>query len=341
MSTPPDITGFRKRLFIRMMLVVCGVTGLALWTTQQNVSSDARQRLQQAFHDEIASLHRTRDVRHAALVERSRSLARKPRIHAALEDNALDLLYPNAVDELRDVMEVDPDHPLQARFYRFLDPAGKVIPAPPEVDAGKLTESEEAKLSLARVPDVQQDGYLTRESGVDEIIAAPIISTETHEVIASIVLGFKAFDLNGQDPSLKSGIWTEGRLFLPNESAAGNAELAVTIRATPTGSLSEASIGGEPHLVISQLLNPGSLFPPAYEVSAFPMAEALEHQRSLRWQILGAGTVLLLGAGFASHLIARRLAVPVEQLVESSARSEVQREEAEAALAKAKAKITG
>ncbi|MEO5713448.1 MAG: HAMP domain-containing sensor histidine kinase [Luteolibacter sp.] len=333
MSAPPDITGFRKRLFIRMMLVVCGVTALALWATQRNVSRDAGQRLRQAFHDEIASLHRTRDVRHAALVERSRSLARRPRIHAALEDNALDLLYPNAEDELRDVMEADPDHPLQARFYRFLDPAGKVIPAPPEIDAGKLSEGEEAKLSLAKVPDVQQDGYLTGDGGVDEIIAAPIISTDTHEVIASIVLGFKPFDLNGQDPSLKSGIWTDGRLFLPNASAEGNAQLAAAISSAPTDSLFEASIGGQPHLVISQLLNPGSLFPPAYEVCVFPMAEALEHQRSLRWQILGAGALLLLGAGIASHLISRRLAVPVEQLAESSARSEVQREVAEAALA--------
>jgi hypothetical protein len=29
----------------------------------------------------------------------------KPRIHAALEDNALDLLYPSAKDELRDLMD--------------------------------------------------------------------------------------------------------------------------------------------------------------------------------------------------------------------------------------------
>ncbi len=315
------------------MVVVCAVTALALWMTQQNISRDAQERLRQAFHDRIASLHRTRDVRHAALVERSRSLARKPRIHAALEDNALDLLYPNAEDELHDVMEADPDHPLQARFYRFLDSTGKVIPAPPDIDAGKLSGSEEADLSLAMLPNNQQDGYLARDGGVDEIIAAPIISTDTHEVISSIVLGFKPYDINSRDPSLKSGIWTGGRLFLPGTSAEGNAQLAGAISRAPTDTLFEASISGEPHLVISQLLNPGSLFPPAHEVSVFPMAEALERQQHLRWRILGAGALLLVGAGVASHLMARRLAVPVEQLAENSARSEMQREEAEAALA--------
>ena len=38
---------------------------------------------------------------HAALAELCRSLVRKPRIHAALEDNALDLLYPAAPSSRR------------------------------------------------------------------------------------------------------------------------------------------------------------------------------------------------------------------------------------------------
>jgi hypothetical protein len=37
--------------------------------------------------------------------KRGRDLAKRPRIHAALEDNALDLLYPSARDELRDLVE--------------------------------------------------------------------------------------------------------------------------------------------------------------------------------------------------------------------------------------------
>ena len=49
------------------------------------------------------TLHNVHEIRQAALAERCRALVRKPRIHAALEDNALDLLYPSAKDELRDI----------------------------------------------------------------------------------------------------------------------------------------------------------------------------------------------------------------------------------------------
>ena len=102
MTAPPSITGFRLRVLLGMMLVVCAVTALALWSAQQKFTTEVQQQLQSAFQGQIASLHQAWELRHAALVERSRALARKPRLHAALEDNALDLLYPNAEDELRD-----------------------------------------------------------------------------------------------------------------------------------------------------------------------------------------------------------------------------------------------
>ncbi len=109
MNAASSITGFRLRVLFGIMLVVGAFTALALWIAQQQVTQDARQQLEKVFQNEVASLDRARAVRHAALVERSRSLVRKPRIHAALEDDALDLLYPNAEDELRDVMEGDAD----------------------------------------------------------------------------------------------------------------------------------------------------------------------------------------------------------------------------------------
>jgi signal transduction histidine kinase len=331
-SDAPSITGFRLRLLFGMMLVICAVTALALWIAQHKVTANAREQLQQSFQGEIAGLHRAWAVRHAALVERSRALARKPRIHAALEDNALDLLYPNAEDELRDLMAGDPDNPLQARFYRFLGADAKVIAAPAEVDAGNLGGDEEAKLSLAKLPDTQQIGYLTHDGAMNEIIAAPIISTETQEVIASLVLGFKPYDINGQNLAMKAGIWTNGQLFLPAASAEENLKLTTVLRRSPAGSQVELTIDGVPHLVFSQLLNPDSLFPPAYEVCVYSLADAMTYQQRLRWQIVGTGVLLLLGAGAASHLVAGKLAVPVEQLAVTSARDSVRRVEAEAAL---------
>src|SRR4030095_8487321 len=119
---------FRAKLFVAMMLLVSTITALGLYLAQRKVAAETEHDLRRDFHSDLASLHGVQEVRHAALAERCRALVRRPRIHAALEDNALDLLYLSARDELRDVME-DPDesspdlaeHALQARFYRFLN----------------------------------------------------------------------------------------------------------------------------------------------------------------------------------------------------------------------------
>ena len=50
-------------------------------------------------------MHKLEELRHAALADRCNALVAKPRIHAAIEDDAIDLLYPSAKDELRDLME--------------------------------------------------------------------------------------------------------------------------------------------------------------------------------------------------------------------------------------------
>ena len=317
-----------------MMLVVGTVTGLALWVAQRRLAADVQEQLRQVFKGELTSLQRAREVRRAALMERSRSLVRKPRIHAALEDDALDLLYPNAVDELSDVMEGDADaeHPLRARFYRFLTAAGKVIPAPSNIDAGKLNPLEESRLSLGAGTGSLQVGYFHRDGGVDEVIAAPIISTETSEVIASIVLGFKPFDVSGQGLAMKAGIWTDGQLYMADASDDTRQALSILLKELPEGSSAEMKIDGVPHLVFSQLLNPGSTFPPAHEACVYSLADAQRRRNQLTWQIISIGALVLAGAGGASHLLAGRLSRPVEQLAEFSASNQVRREKAEAAL---------
>src|ERR1044071_5169027 len=118
-----------------MMIVVASITALGLYFEQRNLAAQAARDLQQQFENELAALHNIHDIRHAALAERCRALVSKPRIHAALEDNALDLLYPSARDELRDIMQdranPQPDQISgvpHATFYRFLDGNGTVLP---------------------------------------------------------------------------------------------------------------------------------------------------------------------------------------------------------------------
>lgn len=318
-----------------MMLVVCVLTAAVLYVMQHKVAADAERADRAAYESELAATLRVHELRRAALTERCHALVRRPRIHAALEDNALDLLYPSARDELLDVLSPTDgsasSFALHATFYRFLDASGAVITPPEDEEVGKLTHDEEARLALKTIPTTPQIGYLARADRVDEVVASPIISTETNEVIAALVLGFKPGAREGS--AMRSGIWLEDKLFVGGMDAElcqrATEQLRDVVGTKPS---IEVSVGGEVHRAFFTLLNPGSAFAPAYEVSCFSLTASLAQQRHLRWQILGAGVLMLLGAGAASHVIAGRLSKPVEQLAVDSAHNVVRREQAEAAL---------
>jgi signal transduction histidine kinase len=343
------VASFRTRLLVAMMLVASLVAAAGLLFAQRNVDANVRRDFQREFQGELALLHAAQDMRHAVLAERCRALARRPRIHAALEDGALDLLYPSARDELLDVMDGggaafrEPGaYALNARYYRFLDTKGRVIAPPNAKDVGELGPGDESRLSLAALPDGPQNGYMRRGEGtaaqtIDEVMAMPIISSENGESISAIVLGFKPADPVGGKGGIRSGILLDGRLDLPaldapaREGLAGEAARAAAAP-DPVAGGTEVRAGGEPYLLFCKRLNPGSLFPPAYEVSIFPLADSLARRRLLAWQFAGAWTLLLLGAFAASQLVSSRLSRPVERLAVDSEENRAQRYRAEAAL---------
>ena len=337
------------RLLLAMMLVVSVVAVSTLLFTQRNLSARVRLDFESELQVEVSALHALQRFRDAALAERCRILAGKPRIHAALEDGALDLLYPSAHDELRGMMEAeDGAEPgpgnLGADFYRFLDPKGGVIDPGGASGVGRLEPAEESQLVLPRLPERPQTGYVIRGAAtlpetVDEVIAMPIVSTEDGETISAMVLGFRPPALGSEGPGarVKNGIWTGGRLILPGfpaaacEQAAAEITRAIANAGAGHGSF-EFRFGGSPYLLFFERLNAGSLYPAAYEVSVHPLAEALSSQRQLIWEFAGAGALALLAAFIASEVISRRLSAPVERLVIDSRESREHWERAEAAL---------
>jgi signal transduction histidine kinase len=343
------IARFRTRLFTAMMVVVATLTALGFYLAQRKVTADAERNLQQIFQNELSSLHKLEELRHAALADRCNALAAKSRIHAAIEDNAIDLLYPSAKDELRDLMEGEEPPPAQAaqwlhaKFYRFLDSAGAVIKPLNPYEVGELNGDTEAQLALSELPDKQQIGYVlenTQASGtaIDEVIAVPIFSTDTGEVISALVIGFKPLELEDKHTGMKSGIWTNGHLHLPALPAASQTTLNQKVadalaKSDQDENYFRVDAGGAPQLLFYKRLNPGSLFPPAYEICVYPLSYSLEELHRLRWQVGGAGALLLLGGFVASHLVALRFSVPVKKLALDSEENRAERRRAEAALA--------
>ena len=354
----PEITSFRTKLAIAMMLVVSGVTAFGIYLGQGRVTANAERDLRQTFQAELSGLDKLQELRHATLAERCRLLAEKPRIHAALEDNALDLLYPSAKDELRDLMEGGDTWSereagsLHARFCRFLDGAGAVLSPPDPKDLGALSAKTEAQLAFKTLPDKQQIGYLTEDvdladKTVDEVIAVPIFSSETGEVISALVVGFKPFEITSKRAGVevKSGIWTAGQLHMPSLSKAAQIILGNKI----TNALSKAdrvqngftvTVESVPQLLFYKRLNPDSLFPPAYEICVYSLADSISQQHRLRWQFGGVGALLLLGGFVASHFVALRFAKPVERLALDSEQNRAQRRRAEAALISTSEKLS-
>src|SRR5258705_11661320 len=338
------LASFRPRLFTASMVIVERLPALGFYLAERRVPADAERNLEQTFRTEISSMHKVEELRHAALADRCNALVAKPRIHAAIEDDAIDLLYPSAKDELRDLMEGEEPPPeqaaqsLHARFYRFLDDTGAVIKPPNPSDVGELDAATEAQLSLGKLPDKRQIGYIQSAGAIHEVIAVPIFSTDTGDLVSALVIGFKPFELENKSTGMQSGIWVDGHLHLPALAPAAQSSLNEEITPALANSDSEQNyfrveVAGAPQLLFHKRLNPESLFPPAYEICLYPLASWTAQLHRLRWQIGGAGALLLLGGFVASHFVARSMSAPVKKLALDSEENRAERERAEAALA--------
>src|SRR2546429_2314441 len=293
------VASFRPRLFTAIMVIVATLTAFGFYLAQRKVTADAERNLQENFQAELSSLHRLEELRHAALAERCDVLAAKPRIHAAMEDNAIDLLYPSAKDELRDLMEGDEPPPeqaapsLHAKFYRFLDSTGAVIKPPNPYDVGELDAKTERQLALSRLPDTQQTGYIRKntETGggtIDEVIAVPIFSSYTGDVISALVIGFKPLELEEKNAEvgMRSGVWVTGQLHLPSLPKSAQASLNEKIASAVANSDREqdnflVNVDAPPHPLFYKRLNPWSLCPSTFDICAYPFCHSICQQRLL------------------------------------------------------------
>jgi signal transduction histidine kinase len=337
---------FRVKLLVAMMLVIGALTAIAVFLVQRSATADAERNLQREFRSEAAALNRAEELRHEAFAERCRDLVLKPRLHAALEDNALDLLYPSAKDELRDVMEPDESGKdsdalaLRATFYRFLDANGAIIEPPNPDEVGRLNAAEKSQIALRKLPQTQQIGYLNRsQSGngtVEEVIALPIPSSETGEVISALLIGFKPAPIQSTGTGMRSGIWVNGQLDLASLSKTATTTLISDLASAgqnPQQNNFTISLDGHPYLLFFKLLNPDSIFPPAYQIGIYPLQNALTRQRRLRAEVIGVGVLLLAAGFFASQFAASRLSRPVQRLAIESRTHLAERRRAEESLA--------
>src|SRR6266536_5685164 len=272
-----EVRSFRTRLFTAIMVIVATLTALGFYLAQRKITADAERNLQETFKTELSSMQELEELRHATLADRCNALAGKPRIHAAIEDDAIDLLYPSAKNELRDLMEGDEPPPeqaarsLHARSYRFLDDTGAVIKPPNPYDVGGLDAATEAQLSLRKLPDTRQIGYIQSAGAIHVVIAVPIFSTDTGDLVSALVIGLKPFELENKSTGMQSGIWVDGHLHLPAFAPSAQSSLNEKVTTALGNSDSEQNyfrveVAGAPQLLFHKRLNPWVLFPLAYKI---------------------------------------------------------------------------
>ena len=80
---------------------------------------------------------------------------------------------------------------------------------------GELDPKTEAQLALSRLPDTQQIGYIrenteTDRETIDEVIAVPIFSSYTGDVISALVIGFKPLELEEKNAEVEMEKWRLG-----------------------------------------------------------------------------------------------------------------------------------
>jgi signal transduction histidine kinase len=344
---------FRTRLLAAMMVVVVPIALVSLYFAERQLVADEERKLELTFRTEIEKWRGEREMRETGLFVRTRALIRSPKLHAVLEpsDGAGNRLYDDAHEEMSTVL-LNPgagaEEPgLRSEFYRFLDPAGRIVPIPPRTTDprrrfGVLTPEEEHRLEIPHVPTSQQIGYLVYrgEEGPEklvEVVARPIPSLDIDfdDIIGVLVVGFETPPLVATpETGILRGVWLGDRLFGPSIPEETRLALENEFKRVATDRRADGSavVDGVTHRIFWEQLNPGSLYPPAFEVAAYPLTALESRRRMLRWQVAGAGVLLLLGAFGASSYLSGRLARVVTDLAEASAEDRAQRHRAEAEL---------
>jgi PAS domain S-box-containing protein len=216
----------------------------------------------------------------------------------------------------------------------------------------RLTQQLEAVGRAVSRNGVQQVGYLAPEGALGamelrEMVFTPVGGPASQQKLGVLAVGFplaetepKNFRSNGHPASgggnsgseaggialpsagsdILSGIWLDARLFSSSIPAGPLAQLekdiGVDVEAgRPVRNNFRVKIGEVPYQVYCQGINPGSPFPPAYQLCLYSLAEAGAEQQVFRRRILLSGTIALLGALALSLLISRSLAVPLQELV--------------------------
>ncbi len=202
----------------------------------------------------------------------------------------------------------------------------------------------QAKTKMTGVPATQEVTYMAfapaeGERGpppaLREVIITPVTDPATLEVIGGLVVGLPVstygesalYDLNQRDKpgELQTGLWIEDRLVSRSIPRDVQKTVSSEIRSHLDKEVGEreestVNINGVPHQMLYRCLNPDSPGPRSWQITLYSRAGLMAELAALRGGMIGFALLAFGAAVLVSWLIARRLVLPVRDLVSGTQR---------------------
>ncbi len=330
-----------------MVLLVGAVTATTSYIMQQRIREAYLKILEDQFETEVNFFSQQQEARLGTLKGPCEALAKSTAFQAALAKGDNTRLYEVANEQLQDVPLLHtgarPKAPgteessLRAgTFVRVLNASGEILRASEaRLKPGQQQVRRKLEQQLSEVQKAmdklgsQQIGLISREMGKGtnlwEMVATPIVDTNRSETLGALVVGVIYFDSAENSMSqmsqktIQSGILLDEKIHsrtIPT-NALETLTKSVVDNIKRSGKPKDTFwmiLDGTPQRVFFRQLNPGSPFPPAYQVSIYSMAEAVRMQGELRWHIFELSAAAFAGAMILSFLISHGLSVPLRQL---------------------------
>lgn len=310
---------FSVRLLLAILAVVVITTSATLLISQRQNRATYRAVVDELFTLQSASFLREQEFRHSAAAAQAARLATSVRLFAAMEERDPDL-YKIAADELR-----SGDY----AFFRLLDRDGVVLKPSVDSRAGmpQLPDSSLASLSAAAAKgsersDVQL-GFMTfadrdHTQQPYRVLTMPINSFGSHVgslVIAQLVSTTFSPSNNAGSKGVRSALVINNQLISDEIDPSTAQALQSKLDLPDSVTARVVEVGESTALYRKDVLNEGSVFPPAFLLSSISMASFDADQQDLAWRIALTGGVASLLAGVLALFLSRLLAEPVARLV--------------------------
>ncbi len=353
MTTVP-ILSFRFKILLLVVAILLGVIGSTMVVTQRRVQATYQKLFARQYDAQVEFFNSRQRLRLADVMTQCQQLATNEQFVAAVEANDAVAIreasgFPNrapgsgpppGIGAGEGPNPADRESALVAgrrmlvpmtrdTYFKVYDANGDEILGVGRAERTRRLPQEtlDHYKRLVAEANTQQVGYYrgAGDDGLDpllSVVITPINRPETRELLGAMVMGLNVMDFGGLERTapVQSGILVEGDLFSTTIPVTLRKRLTALLEAAagtePADTASfDIELNDEPYRCFVRVLNPGSVFPVARNVSLYSLADQFQDIREMRLQVMTFGTIVFVVGCILAWLLSQRLSVPLNELV--------------------------